>query len=153
MIKNLRSKVDELKEKEEILENDQKKFTESLDKLKEKNKKLNKEKQILDTKIIKYKEEQAEYEQKNITLNQCLCNFENNFNDYNIKELVDSNAKDVFYNINYYLSTRNDIKIDNNINKKLYNNYRRDNQFRFSGSDELVDSLSTEKINKMLTEV
>ena len=150
MIKNLRSKVEELREKEEVLDNDQKKFTESLDKLKEKNKKLNKEKQALDAKIIKYKEEQAEYEQKNITLNQCLHNFENNFNDYNIKELVDNNAKDIFYNINYYLSTGNDIKIDN---KKPYDNFRRENQFRLSGSDELVDSLSTEKINKLLTEV
>jgi septal ring factor EnvC (AmiA/AmiB activator) len=115
------------------------KYNEALSKLKEKNKILNKERQQLDYKIAKFKKEQNEYEQKNMNLTQYILNYENNVNKFNAQENIDKNNKEIFYNLNYYISTGYNIPLGDNIN---IHESDKNNQILLTGSNELIDSLN-----------
>ena len=138
-VKKLWEQINLLKEKEANLEKQQMKYNEALSKLKEKNKILNKERQQLDYKIAKFKKEQNEYEQKNMNLTQYILNYEKNVNKFNAQENIDKNNKEIFYNLNYYRLTGNNIPLYNEddygqkYNKKII----------LTNSNELIDSLNT----------
>ena len=139
IVKKLWEQVNVLKEKEKNLDNQQIKFNEGLNKLKEKNKILDKERQQLDLKIAKFKKEQNEYEQKNLYLSNCLLNFENNLNDFNKKKSIEQNNKEIFYNLNYYICTGNNIPLNNEVNY----GHKYNKKIILTNSNELIDSLNT----------
>jgi len=142
-VKKLWEQVNLLKEKEKNLEKQQIKYNESMNKLKEKNKILNKERQQLDYKISKFKKEQNEYEQKNINLTKYISNFEDNLNEFNIKEKIDKNNNDIFYNLNYYISTGCNLPLYNDVNCE----YNDNKKILLTNSNILIDSLNIDKIN------
>lgn len=143
-VKKLWEQINLLKEKEANLEKQQLKYNEALGKLKEKNKILNKERQQLDYKISKFKKEQIEYEQKNMNLTQYIINYENNLNQFNIQENIDKNSKEIFYNLNYYISTGCDLPLNYNENNS---DNEKNNQILLTSTNELIDSLNIDKIN------
>jgi len=143
-VKKLWEQINLLKEKEANLEKQQLKYNEALGKLKEKNKILNKERQQLDYKISKFKKEQIEYEQKNMNLTQYIINYENNLNQFNIQENIDKNSKEIFYNLNYYISTGYDLPLNYNENNS---ENEKNNQILLTSTNELIDSLNIDKFN------
>ena len=144
IVKNLWEQINLLKEKEKNLEKQQIKYNEAFNKLKEKNKILNKERQQLDYRIEKFKKDQNNYEQKNIKLTKYIKDFENNYKEFNTQEKIDNNNKEIFYNLNYYISTGNNLPL----NKEIENNIDYD-KIIITNSNELFDSLNIDKINKI----
>ena len=143
IIKKLWEQINLLKEKEKNLEKQQIKYNEALNKLKEKNKNLNKERQQLDYKITKFKKEQADYEQKNLNLSKYLLNFENNLNEFNRQKNIKKNNRDIYYNLNYYISTGCNLPL----NPGFESEYKNRNKIILTSSDELIDSLNIDKMN------
>ena len=143
IIKKLWEQINMLKEKEKNLEMQQIKYNEGLNKLKEKNKILNKDRQQLDSKIAKFKKEQNEYEQKNLNLSKCLMNFDNSLNEFNIQKNIAKNNKEIFYNLNYYISTGYNIPLNNTSDF----DYKNNNKILLTNSEELIDSLNIDKMN------
>ena len=144
IVKNLWEQINLLKEKEKNLEKQQIKYNEAFNKLKEKNKILNKERQQLDYRIEKFKKDQNNYEQKNIKLTKYIKDFENNYKEFNTQEKIDNNNKEIFYNLNYYISTGNNLPL----NKEIENNIDYD-KIIITNSNELFDSLNIDKINNI----
>ena len=141
IVKKLWEQINLLKEKEKNLEKQQAKYNEAFNKLKEKNKNLNKERQQLDYRIEKFKKDQNNYEQKNNNLTKYIKDFENNYREFNEQERIDNNNREIFYNLNYYISTGNNIPLNNEIgNNSVYNN-----KIILNNSNELLDSLNTIK--------
>ena len=133
------------KEKEKNLEKQQIKYNEALNKLKGKDKLLNKEKVKLENKISKFKKEQSDYEQKNINLTQYILNFENNLNKFNEQENIYNNNKEIFYNLNYYISTGSNLPL----NDEFVLENKNKNKTLLTSNNELIDSLNFDKINKI----
>ena len=144
IVKNLWEQINLLKEKEKNLEKQQIKYNEAFNKLKEKNKILNKERQQLDYRIEKFKKDQNNYEQKNIKLTKYIKDFENNYKEFNTQEKIDNNNKEIFYNLNYYISTGNNLPL----NKEIENNIDYD-KIIITNSNELFDSFNIDKINNI----
>ena len=143
IIQKLWEQINLLKEKEKNLEKQQIKYNEALNKLKDKNKILNKERQQLDFKIYKFKKEQNDYEQKNMNLTKYISNFENNLNEFNLQKKIEYNNKEIYYNLNYYISTGCNLPLTNeNISENKNNN-----KTVLISPNELIDSLNIDKIN------
>ena len=143
IIQKLWEQINLLKEKEKNLEKQQIKYNEALNKLKDKNKILNKERQQLDFKIYKFKKEQNDYEQKNMNLTKYISNFENNLNEFNLQKKIENNNKEIYYNLNYYISTGCNLPLTNeNISENKNNN-----KTVLISPNELIDSLNIDKIN------
>ena len=128
IIKKFKEDIAMLKEKEANLEKEKKIFDENMKQLKEKNKILNKERQSLDNKIINFNKEQEEFKEKNLNLIQNIKDFEEEKNNFIIKQKIDLNNKNIFYNLNYFISTGNNIPLSNTennnlINKQLYETF------------------------------
>jgi len=145
-IKKLYEQINILKEKEKNLEKQQIKYNEALNKLKDKDKMLNKEKLKLENKISKFKKEQSDYEQKNINLTQYILNFENNLNKFNEQENIYNNNKEIYYNLNYYISTGSNLPLNDDESELEYKNK---NKILLTSNNELIDSLNIDKINKI----
>ena len=143
IIQKLWEQINLLKEKEKNLEKQQIKYNEALSKLKEKNKMLNKERQQLDFKIYKFKKEQNDYEQKNMNLTQYISNFESNLNEFNLQKRIENNNKEIYYNLNYYISTGCNFPLTNKNNSEFKNI----NKILSISPDELIDSFNIDKIN------
>ena len=144
--KKLYEQINILKEKEKNLEKQQIKYNEALNKLKDKDKMLNKEKLKLENKISKFKKEQSDYEQKNINLTEYILNFENNLNKFNEQENIYNNNKEIFYNLNYYISTGNNLPLNDD---EFVLEYKNKNKTLLTSNNELIDSLNIDKINKI----
>ena len=146
-VKKLWEQINSLKEKEANLEKQQMKYNEALCKLNEKNKILNKERQQLDYKISKFKKEQSEYEQKNMNLTQYILNYENNMNKFNTQKNIDKNNKEIFLNLNYYISTGYNIPLNNDDENNDENDGTNNNQILLNSTNDLLDSLNIDKIS------
>ena len=133
IIKKFKEDITALKEKESNLEKEKKIFDENKKQLKENNKILNKERQSLENKIINFNKEQNEFEEKNSNLIQNMKDFEEEKNNFIIKQKIDLNNKNIFYNLNYFISTGNNIPLSNNENKIFINE---------KDKNELIDSLN-----------
>ena len=133
IIKKFKEDIAMLKEKEANLEKEKKIFDENMKQLKEKNKILNKERQSLDNKIINFNKEQEEFKEKNSNLIQNIKDFEEEKNNFIIKQKIDLNNKNIFYNLNYFISTGNNIPLSNTENNNLINEIDK---------NELIDSLN-----------
>ena len=133
--------------KEEKLNKERLNYIESINKLKEKNNLLNKEKQQLDKKISLFKKEQNEFEEKNIKLEKRIKNFEKEKNDFNVKENIEKNNKDIFYNLNYYITSGNNIPL--RIDEKSEINNKNNVLIKTSVND-LIDSLNMEDENNII---
>ncbi len=133
IIEKLRNQAKTLKEREESLKNQQLKDNELIKKMKEKENNLNKEKTNLEEKIKKFKKEQNDFNKKNISINQSTLYFEQELSKHLIEKEISNQSNNLFYNLNYFIATGQDIPIiiqTEKINKQNYilnNNSNNDN--------------------------
>ena len=123
IIEKLRNQAKTLKEREESLKNQQLKDNELIKKMKEKENNLNKEKTNLEEKIKKFKKEQNDFNKKNISINQSTLYFEQELSKHLIEKEISNQSNNLFYNLNYFISTGQDIPITiqtEKINKQNY---------------------------------
>lgn len=123
IIEKLKNQAKTLKEREESLKNQQIKDNELIKKMKEKENNLNKEKTNLEEKIKKFKKEQNDFNKKNISINQSTLHFEQELSKHLIEKEISNQSNNLFYNLNYFISTGQDIPITiqtEKINKQNY---------------------------------
>ena len=123
IIEKLRNQAKTLKEREESLKNQQIKDNELIKKMKEKENNLNKEKTNLEEKIKKFKKEQNDFNKKNISINQSTLYFEQELSKHLIEKEISNQSNNLFYNLNYFIATGQDIPIiiqTEKINKQNY---------------------------------
>ena len=136
--KNILSKfygeIKSLKEKEEKLEKEKLFYEQSIKELKGKNEKLDKERQLFQDNLSKFYDEKKELEEKNLKLIKNIKDYENERDESNKKEKIYINCNNIYYNLNYYISTGNSIPLSKEENKIYLKNKR----------NELVDSLNTD---------
>ena len=123
IIEKLRNQAKTLKEREESLKNQQLKDNELIKKMKEKENNLNKEKTNLEEKIKKFKKEQNDFNKKNISINQSTLYFEQELSKHLIEKEISNQSNNLFYNLNYFIATGQDIPIiiqTEKINKQNY---------------------------------
>jgi hypothetical protein len=113
IIEKLRNQINILREKEESIRNQQIENAKNIERMKEKEIELNKEKIRLEEKIKKFKQSQVEFEKKNESLTKNANIFKNELTNYLISKQITYNQKNVFYNLNYYLQTGQNIPIEN----------------------------------------
>ena len=119
IIEKLRNQAKTLKEREESLKNQQLKDNELIKKMKEKENNLNKEKTKLEEKIKKFKKEQNDFNKKNISINQSTLYFEQELSKHLIEKEISNQSNNLFYNLNYFIATGQDIPITIEIEKMM----------------------------------
>lgn len=115
----LKTQVNTLKEKENFIKTLQQKNNQNLEKIKEKEINLNKDKTNLEDKIKKFKQSQIELEKKNYSLTQNSLKLENESAKFLIQREIESNTNQLFYNLNFFIHTQQDIEMNPSPNIKL----------------------------------
>ena len=123
IIEKLRNQAKTLKEREESLKTQQIKDNELIKKMKEKENNLNKEKTNLEEKIKKFKKEQNDFNKKNASINLNSLHFEQELSKHLIEKEISNQSNNLFYNLNYFIATGQDIPITIEIEKINKQNY------------------------------
>ena len=140
IVKQFNEKINVIKIKETILEQEKRINNENSKKLKEKNKILNKERQSLENKLKRFNKEKKEFDEKNLKLMNIIKEYEYEKNKFHIKQKIDKNNKEIFYNLNYFISTGNNIPLSNPEKNTSIN--EKSNESLRNSSNELIDSLN-----------
>ena len=157
IIEKLRNQAKTLKEREESLKTQQIKDNELIKKMKEKENNLNKEKTNLEEKIKKFKKEQNDFNKKNASINLNSLHFEQELSKHLIEKEISNQSNNLFYNLNYFIATGQDIPITieiEKINKQNYvlNNNENLNDENKKNKKEEKKELILESVSKYITQ-
>ena len=157
IIEKLRNRAKTLKEREESLKTQQIKDNELIKKMKEKENNLNKEKTNLEEKIKKFKKEQNDFNKKNASINLNSLHFEQELSKHLIEKEISNQSNNLFYNLNYFIATGQDIPITieiEKINKQNYvlNNNENLNDENKKNKKEEKKELILESVSKYITQ-
>ncbi len=82
-----------------------------------------------------------------MNLTQYILNYENNMNKFNTQKNIDKNNKEIFHNLNYYISTGYNIPLNNDGENNDENDGTNNNQILLNSTNDLLDSLNIDKIS------
>ena len=139
-VKQFMEKINLIKEKETNLEKEKEIYNENMKKLKEKNKILDKERKSFEKKLSRFNEEKKEFESKNLNLIKFINEYEKEKNNFYNKQKIEMNNKEIFYNLNYYIATGNNIPLSDD--KNCFSNNYKNNIYLSNNNNELIDSLN-----------
>ena len=157
IIEKLRNQAKTLKEREESLKTQQIKDNELIKKMKEKENNLNKEKTNLEEKIKKFKKEQNDFNKKNASINLNSLHFEQELSKHLIEKEISNQSNNLFYNLNYFIATGQDIPITIEIEKINKQNYVLNNNENLKDENkknkkEEKKELILESVSKYITQ-
>ena len=128
-------KINLIKEKETNLEKEKEIYNENMKKLKEKNKILDKERKSFEKKLSRFNEEKKEFENKNLNLIKFINEYEKGKNNFYNKQKIEMNNKEIFYNLNYYIATGNNIPLSDD--KNCFSNNYKNNIYLSNNNDNI----------------